>query len=172
MLNFLGVPLSIEGLCLQSKGDERVPGRNSKRVVVTCIISSAYLYIYMYKLNKNISKRTHSIKNTKSKINSYLYLHLCLEYSWWYGGYVWCICSPSNHPQDSVSSKKHTESLTKIHNKDAVFAWVPPRWLAHQEGPGTAGVLVDLKIRGDLQDASHLLLPHLRFQDWIHVFVV
>ena len=81
MLNFLGVPLSIEGLCLQSKGDERVPGRNSKRVVVTCIISSAYLYIYMYKLNKNISKRTHSIKNTKSKINSYLYLHLCLEYS-------------------------------------------------------------------------------------------
>ena len=156
MLNFLGVPFSKEGVCLQSKGDERVPGRNSKRVVVTCIIWSAYI---LNNSNKKYPKdKKKRVKNTKSTINSYLYLHLCLEYSWWFIWYVWYISVVlQTIPRIRSHQKKHTESLTKIHNKDAVFAWVPPRWLAHQEGPGTACVLVDLKMRGDLQDASHLL---------------
>ena len=77
---------------------------------MTCIISSAYLYIYI-SLTKNIQKIKKSVNNTKSTINSYLYLHLCLEYSWWYGWYVWCICSPSNHLQDSVWIQKNTHGI-------------------------------------------------------------
>ena len=37
-VRFWGCTLSKEGVCLQSKGDERVLGINSNRIVVTCII--------------------------------------------------------------------------------------------------------------------------------------
>lgn len=65
MLNFWGVPFSIEGLSLQSKGGERVPGINSKRVVVTCIISSAYLYIYISLTKKYPKDKKKRVKKHK-----------------------------------------------------------------------------------------------------------
>lgn len=51
-------------------------------------------------------------KNTKSTINSDLYLHLCLEYSWWFIWYVWYI-SVVLQTIFRIRShqKKHTASL-------------------------------------------------------------